>query len=572
MMFATQTATEKRALRRRHMLPLKRTRPALQRLRADLTRKLARFLHAQAPKIAAQIAALRAKHGKAEMSEDERAAVEAIIAQIDFSGWSVLVGDVEGDIEAVIKDSAYAALAQVGIDVEARPEIRNIVDERAVAYARERGAEMVGMRVDDLGRLVENPNAFWRITEPTRDYVRADVTTAIAEGWSNDRLSSALAEAYGFSKERATVIARTETNRAASVGALAGYKASGVVEAKQWLTAEDDLVSEECQENGQAGPGGDGVLPLDADYPSGDEAPPVHPNCRCAIAPVVDLASNVLEEGEGAGQDGGGETSILETAIDVAQTVEVLTEAGGTVAEAGAAATEMAEASEAAAVEAAAPTIAFRGGEVSDGFRSTVTSFFDSLPPSIAETLAENDISIAVGDRMTSIAPELKGQHPRGYPAGATWDWSTGAFMPEKREIIVSETYRMAGTKVFVSPTSFEIRGTLAHETGHGVDRALGRASKQFYYESRRPEFIAAYKLDAKGVRAAGKADPLGIIQGRYRYYMQKGDAGPSEAFAESFAQIINGPRFGKDMAKMFPRVTAYIQKLIDDMEAEAAA
>ena len=144
------------------------------------------------------------------------------------------------------------------------------------------------MRYDELGRLVENPNAAWQITESTREYLRADVTQALEQGWSNDKLASQLQEAYGFSDTRAMVIARTETQRAGNAGALAGYKASGVVDGTQWLTAEDDKVTPECEENGRAGVNGDGVLPLGATYPSGDEAPPSHPNCRCSLAPWID--------------------------------------------------------------------------------------------------------------------------------------------------------------------------------------------------------------------------------------------------------------------------------------------
>lgn len=246
------------------------------------------FLQAQAPKIAAQVNALRAQMGKA--SQDELDAIEAIVAGIDFSGWSVVVDDVSSMLAEIVADGTVAAFAQIGLGVEARSEVLNVVNEFALDYARQRAAAMVGMRMDELGRLVPNPNAVWQITEGTREFLRADVSQAIAEGWSNDRLSTEIAESYGFSKERATVIARTETIRASNEGALAGYKASGVVSGKEWLTAEDDRVSEECQANGDAG-----VLALDADFPSGDSCPPVHPQCRCSLSPVVDwtLVDNI---------------------------------------------------------------------------------------------------------------------------------------------------------------------------------------------------------------------------------------------------------------------------------------
>lgn len=268
--------------------------PNVRRARARLQVAIADFLKRQAPKIAGQVVVLRGMHlAKADdLTPDEEATIERIIAGIDFTGWAVLAGDVD-PILAEIGDSAgMAALAHVGIDVESRQEVANVVSTDALTYARERSAEMVGRRFDELGRLVDNPNAEWTIDAATRDFLRGAVADAIAQGTPNAELAQAIQSAYAFSEARAETIARTETNLASNNGALSGYKASGVVDGKQWLTADDDLVSEECQANGEAGPNGDGVLfDLDAVYPSGDAAPPVHPNCRCAIAPFIQLSN-----------------------------------------------------------------------------------------------------------------------------------------------------------------------------------------------------------------------------------------------------------------------------------------
>lgn len=230
------------------------------------------------------------------MSQDEHDALEQIIAGVDFTGWSILVGEVDAILAAIVEDGSYAALAAVGIETRAAEGAAGVVNDFARAYARDRSAELVGMRYDALGRLVENTNAEWAIDESTRDFLRSSVADAIEGGWSNDKLAAAISDSYGFSDERAMTIARTETQMAANAGALNGYKASGVVERKQWVTAEDDLVEEDCLENAAAGAAGDGVLALDDEYPSGDEAPPAHPNCRCVIVPVVDFGDTTNEE------------------------------------------------------------------------------------------------------------------------------------------------------------------------------------------------------------------------------------------------------------------------------------
>lgn len=79
--------------------------------------------------------------------------------------------------------------------------------------------------------------------------------------------------------EWAEVVAQTETARAMTVATLDEYGEAGV-ERKEFLTASDDLVDEDCQENQDFGP-----VPLTASFPNGD--PPVHPNCRCTVIPVV---------------------------------------------------------------------------------------------------------------------------------------------------------------------------------------------------------------------------------------------------------------------------------------------
>lgn len=56
----------------------------------------------------------------------------------------------------------------------------------------------------------------------------------------------------------------------------------------------DDLVSQECTENADAG-----IVPLDYDYGDGVIAPPQHCNCRCTLLPEI-LEEVQDEEGESA--------------------------------------------------------------------------------------------------------------------------------------------------------------------------------------------------------------------------------------------------------------------------------
>jgi SPP1 gp7 family putative phage head morphogenesis protein len=76
------------------------------------------------------------------------------------------------------------------------------------------------------------------------------------------------------------MIARTETAKADVEGNIEAYKQSGVVSGKQWITGAGccDL----CDEL-------DGtIVEIDEDFPNeGGSGPPLHPNCRCDVLPVL---------------------------------------------------------------------------------------------------------------------------------------------------------------------------------------------------------------------------------------------------------------------------------------------
>ena len=168
--------------------------PAVHRAQDKLTGIITAFLAAQAPKIAHQIEQLKARFWKAQMSDDEIAALNAVVAGIDFAGWATLAGDVDDIIGEVTKDGAYAALKLAGLDVTADKDVFNMVNEDALEYARKRSAEMVGMRRLKSGKLIENPDAEWQITEGTRDLIRGAVGDALQGGWSTADLAGKLVQ------------------------------------------------------------------------------------------------------------------------------------------------------------------------------------------------------------------------------------------------------------------------------------------------------------------------------------------------------------------------------------------
>ncbi|PFH29136.1 phage portal protein [Burkholderia sp. JKS000303] len=251
--------------------------PQIESGTAALTAILEPFLDAQAVAIAAQLAAAL---GLDKMAEDDpKFRADEALDKVDFTDWRDLVPPVEDELVRVAVAAGTDALKQMDLFSD---ETKDRMTEHATSWARERAAELVGMKRSADGDLVPNPDARWQITQGTRELIRGTVTDAIRGGWSNDRLAAALKDGSGFSKERAMNIARTESGFADTAGNIAGWKASEVVEGKQWRVAPGccDLCA---QLDGE-------IVGLDETFSNGSSGSPAHPKCRCVTLAVLKKA------------------------------------------------------------------------------------------------------------------------------------------------------------------------------------------------------------------------------------------------------------------------------------------
>lgn len=203
---------------------------------------------------------------------------EEIAAALRLAGFEALAEALADIFTDLVKDAGRQALTQIDMN---NPDLLALVNDRAVDWAREHAAELVGKKWVG-GKLVDNPNAVYRVDTVTRDGVQSLVTQAINEGWSNDRLAAALKDSYAFSASRAELIAVTETAFADVAGNMIAYKESGVVEGKRWIVGSAEKLCEICGENAAQG-----VIPFDKAFASGRLAPPAHPRCRCDVLPVT---------------------------------------------------------------------------------------------------------------------------------------------------------------------------------------------------------------------------------------------------------------------------------------------
>lgn len=117
------------------------------------------------------------------------------------------------------------------------------------------------------------------LNDETRDQMRTVIEKAIKEKRGIPGLSRDLRKQFtDMSRVRAKVIARTETCDALESAFMDRAKDMKVT-GKEWIVTDPCPI---CEENGNAG-----VIPIDKPFPSGDMRPPAHPNCRCALAPVI---------------------------------------------------------------------------------------------------------------------------------------------------------------------------------------------------------------------------------------------------------------------------------------------
>lgn len=145
------------------------------------------------------------------------------------------------------------------------------------------------------------------IQQTTADLIKNALTTSIANGDGVSVIKEKVSQIYlEATTQRAETIARSEVMRATNFAALESYRQSGVVKRKKWITSFDERTCPWCpQFNGK-------IVELDKDFAKlGDtiygtnangnsvslkvgvddvSVPPIHPNCRCVLAPVIESA------------------------------------------------------------------------------------------------------------------------------------------------------------------------------------------------------------------------------------------------------------------------------------------
>lgn len=253
-------------------------RPKALEAAATLQKRIAPVLAKGAKSVSAQV---EKKLGKAE--RDPQIEAKAIAAAIDLSILLGLQEPLEEELEELGLDTVGQAIAAIGVSDAS--QLVDRVNPRAVAYAKDRAAELVSVDGDES------------LIASTRNMIRGVIADGLANNIGRDAIAKSIEQSAAFSEARSLLIANTEianANSAAKKEAWDEVQADGATMVKEWFTSEDEGVCVLCDGNEAQG-----EIPYDEPFDSGDDMEPGHVGCRCVVtARVVESAQGADTSGE----------------------------------------------------------------------------------------------------------------------------------------------------------------------------------------------------------------------------------------------------------------------------------
>ncbi|MCK5140150.1 MAG: minor capsid protein, partial [Thermodesulfovibrionia bacterium] len=125
------------------------------------------------------------------------------------------------------------------------------------------------------------------MTEDISNRLKGELSRGLIEGEGVNDLKARVTKVFDVSENRAEMIARTESQRATSLGKLQAYKASGEKAKKVWITTFDNRTCPLCKRmHNQEVDLNDSFKDPNTDWKS--QIPLRHPRCRCVLFIKVD--------------------------------------------------------------------------------------------------------------------------------------------------------------------------------------------------------------------------------------------------------------------------------------------
>jgi hypothetical protein len=143
--------------------------------------------------------------------------------------------------------------------------------------AGDEAASLVAKKPGLMNLLRQAQGFTWKsFSDATLNDLGNSIGEAIALGLDAKRSARNIMN-HVASPARALTIAITEQNRAISYATSVRYREAGVQQ-MEWLVFDPCKI---CAQNANQ------VVNIGQQFASGDQRPPAHPNCRCALAPVI---------------------------------------------------------------------------------------------------------------------------------------------------------------------------------------------------------------------------------------------------------------------------------------------
>jgi Flp pilus assembly pilin Flp len=183
-----------------------------------------------------------------------------------------------------------------------------------------------------------------------------------------------------------------------------------------------------------------------------------------------------------------------------------------------------------------------KGGSATQEDVDVVVDELAKLPPAVLQIAKENKVKVVVArTSVTDYVTELKGVKPRGWPPGSTWDTVPGLQHDKggSPEVVVATMAGAGGKRVMSN--AHGSHSLVLHEFGHAMDEVVKKETGTM--GSLHDDFKVARDRDLPHLRD---------------YHKQPGEAGLSEAYAESFAAYYGNKR---NMDKDWPALSKFWEK-----------
>jgi len=257
-------------------------------LEAHYAKAIARVLKASASGIADTVARVDIHREKAVDPADLDAAQMALGAGVTFDR-DQLIEVVRNLYADSYGAGAHVALGQVGPGATLSGTIAGHVS--AVDWDNWAPGDLRAAAKDADGGLADLLNSaditVRGITDSALKQMGDVLAAGMARGDAVGTVAQSLDDVLG-DPARASTIAVTETARAMTQASLDTYAANDVSQFN-WLAEPDACV--ECEDQASDNP-----------HEVGEDAPPLHPRCRCAVSPIVDTGQRSDSEDTGDGE------------------------------------------------------------------------------------------------------------------------------------------------------------------------------------------------------------------------------------------------------------------------------